>query len=105
MRRSLRLPRWPLIALFALCQNAPALAQSRSSEWEKVLEAAKKEGRVAVSIPTSAELRKEFETGFKKAFPGIELDLNVARGSSNIKGEQFLARLAAQEMLVGRNLR
>ena len=57
---------------------------SRSAEWEKVLEAARKEGRVVVSIPTSAELRKEFETGFQKAYPGIELELSVARGASNI---------------------
>ena len=44
------------------------------------------EGRagVVVSIPTSAELRKEFETGFQKTFPGIELELSVARGASNI---------------------
>lgn len=70
--------------LVAVCQGAPALAQSRGSDWENVLEAARKEGRVAVSFPTSAELRKEFETGFKKAFPGIEVELNVARGSSNI---------------------
>ena len=37
-----------------------------------------------MSIPTSAELRKEFESGFQKAFPGIEFELNVARGASNI---------------------
>jgi len=57
---------------------------SRSAEWEKIFEAAKKEGKVIVSIPTSAELRKEFEVGFQKAFPGIEIELNVARGASNI---------------------
>jgi iron(III) transport system substrate-binding protein len=45
---------------------------------------AKKKARVVVSIPTSAELRKEFESGFQKAFPGIELELNVARGAGNI---------------------
>ena len=56
----------------------------KSAEWEKVLDAAKKEGKVVVSIPTSAELRKEFETGFQKAYPGIELELNVARGAANI---------------------
>jgi iron(III) transport system substrate-binding protein len=53
-------------------------------EWEKTVELAKKEGRVVVSIPTSAELRKEFDSGFQKAFPGIELELNAARGASNI---------------------
>jgi iron(III) transport system substrate-binding protein len=57
---------------------------SKSAEWERVLEAAKKEGKVVVSIPTSAELRKEFESGFQRAYPGIELELNVARGASNI---------------------
>lgn len=61
-----------------------ALSQSKNPEWDKVVEAAKKEGRVVVSIPTSAELRKEFEAGFQKAFPGIELELSVARGASNI---------------------
>lgn len=61
-----------------------AQSAARSVEWEKTVEAAKKEGRVVVSIPTSAELRKEFESGFQRAFPAIELELNVARGSSNI---------------------
>src|ERR1700752_2080201 len=63
-------------------------AQSAKSnwhaEWDKTVDAAKREGRVAVSIPTSAELRKEFETGFQKKYPGIALELSVARGASNI---------------------
>jgi len=63
---------------------AAGFSQSKIPEWDKVVEAAKKEGRVVVSIPTSAELRKEFESGFQKAFPGIELELSVARGSANI---------------------
>ena len=54
------------------------------SDWDRVVEAAKKERRVVVSIPTSAELRKEFESGFEKAYPGIELELSVGRGASNI---------------------
>lgn len=76
--------------LFAYCfilslfVATAGFCQSKNPEWEKVVEAAKKEGRVVVSIPTSAELRKEFESGFKKAFPGIELELSVARGSANI---------------------
>jgi len=63
---------------------AAGFSQTKIPEWDKVVEAAKKEGRVVVSIPTSAELRKEFESGFQKAFPGIELELSVARGSANI---------------------
>ena len=33
------------------------------NEWEKTLAAAKKEGKVVVGIPPSAELRKELERG------------------------------------------
>jgi len=61
-------------------QPAPAKA---SSEWEKIVEAAKKEGRVVAAIPTSAELRKELESGFQAKFPGIELEVSVSRGASN----------------------
>ena len=69
---------WPV--LLAAQTNKPAAP----SEWQRTVDLAKKEGRVVVSIPTSAELRKEFETGFQKAFPGIELELNAARGAGNI---------------------
>jgi iron(III) transport system substrate-binding protein len=68
----------------------PGLLPAQSSkpvgqaDWDKTLEAARREGKVVVSIPTSAELRKEFETGFQKKFSGIELELSVARGASNI---------------------
>ena len=72
------------LLIAALLLAPPGFSQTKNPEWDKVVEAAKKEGRVVVSIPTSAELRKEFESGFQKAFPGIELELNVARGASNI---------------------
>jgi iron(III) transport system substrate-binding protein len=74
---------WSTMAVACLSASL-TFAQSRSGEWEKLVEAGKKEGKVVVSIPTSAELRKEFDTGFQRAFPGIELELSVARGASNI---------------------
>ena len=67
-------------AVSVVAQSSP----NTNPEWEKIVEAAKKEGRVVVSIPTSAELRKEFDAVFQKAYPGIELELNAARGSANI---------------------
>jgi iron(III) transport system substrate-binding protein len=76
-----------LVSVFVFLNGVIAVAQTtqgKGSEWERTVEAAKKEGRVVVSIPTSAELRKEFESGFQKAFPSIELELSVARGASNI---------------------
>ena len=72
------------LLIAALLLAPPAFSQTKNAEWDKIVEAAKKEGRVVVSIPTSAELRKEFENGFQKAYPGIELELNAARGASNI---------------------
>jgi iron(III) transport system substrate-binding protein len=76
------------LALLLICSsifpvNIGAQAGS-AAEFEKILAAARKEGKVVVSMPTSAELRKEFESGFQKVYPGIELELNVARGSANI---------------------
>ena len=54
-----------------------------SLEWEKTVEAAKKEGKLVAAIPASAELRKAIGEVFPKRFPGIELDLTNARGPSN----------------------
>jgi iron(III) transport system substrate-binding protein len=72
------------LLIASLLLTPAGFSQTKNPEWDKVVEAAKREGRVVVSIPTSAELRKEFESGFQKAFPGIELELSVARGASNI---------------------
>jgi len=54
-----------------------------TAEWEKIIEAAKKEGRLVAAIPASAELRKAIGEIFPKRFPGIELELTNARGPSN----------------------
>jgi hypothetical protein len=66
-----------IISLFVTCVFAPGYAPEQrawQSEWEKTLEAAKKEGKVVVGISPSAELRKELESGFKAKF-GFELEL------------------------------
>lgn len=107
MSRKAETPQWLMAALIVLIQFSSAFAQSRSSEWEKILDAGRKDARVVVSIPTSAELRKEFESGFNKAFPGIELELNVARGSSNINkiAEEQNAGVQSIDVHMGEQLR
>lgn len=102
MRLSLPL----LVSTLLFSPIAVAMAQTthgKGSEWEKTVEAAKKEGRVVVSIPTSAELRKEFESGFQKAFPSIELELSVARGASNINkiAEEYNAGVRNVDLHIG----
>ena len=56
-------------------------ATSSPSDWNRVVEAGKKEGRVVVSVPASAELRKDVERVFKQRF-GIEAELNAGRAAS-----------------------
>jgi ABC-type Fe3+ transport system substrate-binding protein len=50
-------------------------------EWERTVEAAKKEGKVVVSIPSSGELRRGIEKVFKQRF-GIDAELNTGSAAS-----------------------
>lgn len=52
-------------------------------EWEKTIEAAKKEGKVVAGLPNSADTRKNVGEAFAKRFPGIELEIASARGPAN----------------------
>jgi iron(III) transport system substrate-binding protein len=76
-----------VIAVNLDAQFGPVQAQAlagKSADWDKIVAAANKEGKVVVSVPTSAELRKQLQTAFTARFPAIQLELNVGRGSSNI---------------------
>ena len=75
-----------LASLVWLPTSAARAADSKApwqSEWERTVEAAKKEGKLVAAIPASAELRKAIGEVFPKRYPGIELDLTNARGPSN----------------------
>src|SRR5688572_2729002 len=55
-----------LSGLFLLAPVDVALAQSDwRKDWERVLQEAKKEGKIVAGIPARAELRKELEAVFK----------------------------------------
>jgi len=71
-----------LLSAAAFSSVGEARAQA-TGEWEKVLEAAKKEAKVVAGIPASAELRKTLGEAFKARFPAIDLELTNARGPSN----------------------
>ena len=55
--------------------------QAAQSEWNRIVETGKREGKVVVSVPASAELRKEIEKTFKQRF-GIETELIAGRAAS-----------------------
>ena len=69
---------WPTPDLSAGEARAPWQA-----EWDKTVEAARKEGQLVAGIPASAELRKSIGEAFKTRFPGIELELTTSRGPTN----------------------
>jgi iron(III) transport system substrate-binding protein len=56
-------------------------SQAVQNEWDKIVDAGKKEGKVVVSVPSSAELRKGVEKTFKQRF-GIEAELIAGRAAS-----------------------
>ena len=64
-----------LAVLFSIALPSGVYAQTTwQDEWEKTLTATKKERKVVVGIPPSAELRKALESAFKSKF-GFELEL------------------------------
>jgi iron(III) transport system substrate-binding protein len=63
--------------------NAGEAKPAWQVEWEKTLEAAKKEGKRVAAIPASAELRKRIEEVFKAQFPGIDVEFTPSRGPAN----------------------
>jgi iron(III) transport system substrate-binding protein len=67
-----------LSAFFASALAFPRHGLSQATwqaEWEKVLEGAKKEGKIVAAIPTSPELRTDSERSFAEKFKGIQLEL------------------------------
>ena len=67
-----------------LSANCQSNRTAPPGDWDKLVEAARKEGKVTVSIPASAEMRKLLEEGFRKRF-GIELEVFTARGSTAVR--------------------
>jgi iron(III) transport system substrate-binding protein len=69
-----------LLLMFGVGVSSSLAQSSWQTEWSQRREAAKKEGKVVLAIPPSAELRKALETAMKQKF-GIELE--PVLGSSN----------------------
>jgi len=61
-----------------------AFSQSKSADWDKIVEAGKKEGKVVASIPPSPELRKLMEISFARRY-GIATEFVPARGGAIIQ--------------------
>jgi len=96
-----------LEAVAVLCYvifASAAAGQTRSTtaEWDKVLEAARKEGKVTVSLPATAEMKRQIEDHFKKRF-GIEIETFTARGSTAVRrmADEFKAGVRYFDLHMG----
>jgi iron(III) transport system substrate-binding protein len=95
----------PAIVLFSLLVVPAVYAQQKaggSAEWDKLVNAAKNEGKVTVSLPASAELKKEIEKQFKSRF-GIEVESFTSRGSAGVRrmADEFRAGVRHFDLHVG----
>jgi iron(III) transport system substrate-binding protein len=73
-----------LIVIEAAFTSAPFSQTAKPAwqvEWERAIDLAKKEGKIVISIPASAEIRQALEEGFKKRF-GIPVESVPARGTT-----------------------
>ena len=74
-----------LTGLFLLPHSA--MAQSWQVEWDRALEAAKKEGKVVVGVQPGPEIRAGLEKRWAERFKGIELELRP--GSSSVTANRI----------------
>jgi iron(III) transport system substrate-binding protein len=63
-------------ALFTVAFTSSSFA----AEWDELVKAAKKEGKVSVKGPPGAKVRRALTSGFQKAFPGIRVEYGGGRG-------------------------
>ena len=79
------------VALAELSSHAAMAAEAkRPAEWDKTVEEAKKEGKIALAIPPASELRAALEPLLKQKF-GLEAELVSAPGPKNA------SRIAAEK--------
>jgi iron(III) transport system substrate-binding protein len=94
------------VGLFWLLTSAPAVhsqqSKAASLEWDGVVDAAKKEGKVTVSLPASAELKRQVEEQFKKRY-GIEVETFTSRGSAGVRrmADEFKAGVRHFDLHIG----
>jgi ABC-type Fe3+ transport system substrate-binding protein len=91
---------WVLI--FAPAAYSQTSKAAGPAEWDILVDAAKKEGKVTVSIPASAEMRKQLEEQFKKRY-GVEVEVFTGRGSAAVRrmADEFKAGVRHFDLHIG----
>jgi len=95
------------LGLFCVFQFAAAAYGQQDkaaglSDWEKMVDAGKKEGKVTISLPASNEMKRQIEEQFKKRY-GIEVETFTARGSSAVRrmADEFKAGVRYFDLHIG----
>jgi len=73
-----------LILAILIDTTAAQTGQGRPAEWDKIVAAAKEEGKVVASIPPSRKLRKAMEIAFTRRY-GIRVEFAPTRGRASIQ--------------------
>jgi iron(III) transport system substrate-binding protein len=73
---------WCLLMAGVFFSIGSVLAGEAQEEWKKIVEAAKKEGKIVAGGPPTAILRQKYKETFEKKF-GLELELLSAPGPQN----------------------
>jgi iron(III) transport system substrate-binding protein len=90
------------LLLFAAAANGQQDKAAGSADWDRLVDAAKKEGKLTVSLPASAEMKRQVEEQFKKRY-GIEVETFTARGSSAVRrmADEFKAGVRSFDLHIG----
>ena len=90
------------VLMLAAAANGQQDKAAGAVEWDKLVDAAKKEGKVTVSLPASAEMKKQVEEQFKKRY-GIEVETFTARGSAAVRrmADEFKAGVRHFDLHIG----
>ncbi len=91
-----------LTLLLARAANSQQDKSAGASEWDKIVAAAKKEGKVTVSLPATNEMKRQIEEQFKKRY-GIEVETFTARGSAAVRrmADEFKAGVRYFDVHIG----
>jgi ABC-type Fe3+ transport system substrate-binding protein len=90
------------ILIFSPAAHGQQSKAAGSAEWDKLVEAARKEGKVTLSLPASAEMKRQIEEQFKKRY-SIEVETFTARGSAGVRrmADEFKAGVRHFDLHIG----
>jgi hypothetical protein len=103
--KKMNLQRWPLLSAIFLLAMLPIKleAADANAEWQRVVAAAKKEGKVVIGAPPGSDFRNEAQAALKKRFD-IDSEFIQAPGPnlmSKVVAEKQAGAVSVDAFLIG----